>query len=47
MVTVEKLTEGIYKYMRSILFLLYNGVGFVTKNTAAMKILDFQNDDTW
>ena len=52
MVTVEKLTEGINrlgidKYMRSTLFLLYNGVNFVTKNNAVMKILDFQNDDTW
>jgi len=47
MVTVEKLAEGIDKYMRSTLFLLYNGADFMTKNTAVMKILDFQNDDTW
>jgi len=47
MVTVEKLTEGIDKYMRSTLLVLYKGVDFVTKNNAVMKILDFQNNDTW
>ena len=49
-VAVEKLTKGstgINKYMRSNLFLLYNSVNFVMKNNVVMKILDFQNDDTW
>ena len=39
---------GIDKYMRSTsLLLLYNGVDFMMKITAVMKILEFQNDDTW
>ena len=49
MVTVGKLTElDRDQYIYEIyLFLLYNDVWFVMKNTAVMKILDFQNDDTW
>ena len=39
MVAVEKSTD---KYMKSTLFLLYNGVDFMTKNNAIIKILDFQ-----
>jgi len=41
MITVEKLTEKIDridKYMRSTLFLFYNGVDFVTESNAIMKI---------
>jgi len=36
---------GIDKYIGSTLFLLNNGMNFVTKNEAVIKILDFQNDN--
>ena len=48
MVTVEKFTEGLdgtRKYTSSTLYLLYDGVNFMTKNNVILKILDFQNDD--
>ena len=43
MFTTEKLTAELDEYMSTTLFLLYDGVNFVTKSNAIMKILDFQN----
>jgi len=39
MITVEKSIEGIDKYMRSTLFLLYNGVDFVMPLRSVLMIL--------